>query len=88
MVKGITRRVVVVKEPAGQIFEEAIFIVREDAAGSSFSRRDVLAEARQVTENYFSGGTKKRFFRLSYLLFALAGAGATGLFWFLSIILR
>ena len=31
MVKGISRRVILVKSPDPRLFEEAIFIVREDA---------------------------------------------------------
>ena len=33
MVKGISRRVVVVDAPEHRFFEQAIFIVRNDAAG-------------------------------------------------------
>ena len=33
MVKGISRRVVVVDSPDQRFFEQAIFIVRNDAAG-------------------------------------------------------
>ena len=35
VVKGISKRVIVVKSPDPKIFEQAIFIIREDFAGQS-----------------------------------------------------
>ena len=47
VVKGISKRVIVVKSPDPKIFEQAIFIIREDFAGQSgVSEKDVLREAR------------------------------------------
>ena len=37
MVKGISRRVVVVDSPDQRFFEQAIFILRSDAAGAGVS---------------------------------------------------
>ena len=39
MVKGISRRVVVVDSPDRRFFEQAIFIVRNDAAGEGVTAR-------------------------------------------------
>ena len=39
MIKGVSRRVVVVKSPDPRIFEQAIFIVREDFL-ERFARRE------------------------------------------------
>ena len=53
MVKGLSRRVVVVKSPDSKIFEEAIFIVREDVLCSGGrSRSDILREAERVADSY------------------------------------
>ena len=41
MVKGITRQVVLVKSPDPRLFEEAIFIVKEEAAA-----RELLSTTR------------------------------------------
>ena len=42
VVKGISKRVIVVKSPDPKIFEQAIFIIREDFAGQSgVSEKDV-----------------------------------------------
>ena len=49
MVKGITRQVILVKSPDPRLFEEAIFIVKEEAlAREGVSADKVLREARQI----------------------------------------
>ena len=51
MVKGVARRVIVVKSPDPKLFEQAIFIVKEDAlVGDGVSADQVLAEAQQVAD--------------------------------------
>lgn len=45
MVKGISRRVVVVDAPEHRFFEQAIFIVRNDAAGEGITSRELVEEA-------------------------------------------
>jgi len=45
MVKGISRRVVVVDSPDQRFFEQAIFIVRNDAAGEGVTARELVEEA-------------------------------------------
>ena len=51
VVKGTSKRVVVVKSPDPKIFEQAIFIVREDFLGKC-GRADALKEAQQVADDY------------------------------------
>ncbi len=52
-VKGVARRVVIVRSPAESVFEEAIFIVREEAERSGgVSREEVLREARRAAGAY------------------------------------
>ena len=49
VVKGISKRVIVVKSPDPKIFEQAIFIIREDFAGQSgVSEKDVLRAPRRT----------------------------------------
>ena len=55
MVKGISRRVVVVDSPDQRFFEQAIFIVRNDAAGEGVTSRELVEEARRVARNYAGG---------------------------------
>ena len=48
MVKGISRRVVVVDSPDQRFFEQAIFIVRNDAVGGGVTAGELVEEARRV----------------------------------------
>ena len=77
MVKGISRRVVVVDSPDQRFFEQAIFIVRNDAAGEGVTARELVEEARRVARNY-AGGDHGRFSRiwrdLSPAVYTLMGA--------------
>ena len=50
MVKGISRRVVVVDSPDQRFFEQAIFIVRNDAGGEGVTARELVEEAVQSAE--------------------------------------
>ncbi len=57
MVKGITRQVILVKSPDPKLFEEAIFIVKEEAlAREGVSADRVLREARQAADGYLKQG--------------------------------
>lgn len=84
MVKGISRRVVVVDSPDQRFFEQAIFIVRNDAAGEGVTSRELVEEARRVAKNY-AGGNHGRFSRtwreLSPIVYTSMGAAAIGLIW-------
>lgn len=51
MVKGTNRRVIVVKSPDPRIFEEAIFVLREDYIKGSSPER-LLEEARRAAGAY------------------------------------
>lgn len=56
MVKGITRQVILVKSPDPKLFEEAIFIVKEEAlAREGVSADQVIREARQAADGYLRG---------------------------------
>ena len=82
MVKGISRRVVVVDSPDQRYFEQAIFIVRNDAAGEGVTAQALVEEARRVARNY-AGGDHGRFSRawreLTPAVYTLIGAGGIGL---------
>ena len=57
MVKGITRQVILVRSPDPRLFEEAIFIVKDEALvreGDSAQR--VLRQARQAADGYLRQG--------------------------------
>ena len=84
VVKGISKRVIVVKSPDPKIFEQAIFIVREDYPGQTgISERELLRQAGEA----ISGCLPSRRNRsklvpwLRGMLFAGLAAAATALTW-------
>ena len=82
MVKGISRRVVVVDSPDQRFFEQAIFIVRNDAGGEGVTARELVEEARWVARGYTGGSRLSRAWReLNPLVYTLIGAGSIGLVW-------
>ncbi len=61
MVKGISRRVVVVKAPIGSIFDEAIFIMKDDTLSeNSVDAEKILREACSVADEYVKQNCGKR----------------------------
>lgn len=53
MIKGISKRVIVVKSPDRRFFEEAIFIVKEGIAGvPGVTAEQVVEEARKVADGF------------------------------------
>jgi hypothetical protein len=83
VVKGTNRRVIVVKSPDPKVFEEAIFVVREDFLRQR-SPEQVVEEARRAASDYLKktvGSGKKRSGRLLGCLMGVAGAAAS-LAWF------
>lgn len=81
MVKGISRRVIVVDSPDPRIFEQAIFIVRNDVLGSDgVTSRQLVDEARRVAKNYVRVHTSKPISRvpLAPLFWIALGAFSIG----------
>lgn len=82
MVKGTSRQVIVVPTPDPKLFEQAIFILREDALGKSgISDREILRQAKQAAGSYLP--QKRR--RLPEAVWAALGAAATGLAWLMTL---
>ena len=82
MVKGISRQVIVVDSPDKKLFDQAIFILRDDAVGErAVTDEDLLKEARCLMH---SGRSRKRYYRVAW---ASVGAAAVTLAWVLSSLL-
>lgn len=83
MVKGISRQVIMVRSPEPKLFEQAIFILKEDAVGKGITDEELLKEAKQAV------GMKGKPRRMLFLgpLWACGGAVAVGVAWLLSNIL-
>ena len=73
MVKGVSRRVVVVESPDPKLFEQAIFIVRDEAADSGVSSEQIVREAMEVARRYIKSARRGRK-HLSPWLCAVCGA--------------
>lgn len=53
MVKGISRRVIVVRSPDPRFFEQAVFFLREDALHQDgVTAEQVVSEAKRVAAGY------------------------------------
>lgn len=72
MVKGVSRRVVVVHPEGSGLFEQAIFLVRDQTA----ARSDIVREACRITDRYLAVRTVPH--RRSFTARQLAAAFAAG----------
>ena len=79
MVKGISRQVIVVNAPEPKLFEQAIFILR-DNMGEGITDETLLKEARQIIRAE-TGRGKRRHLHFYGAFWAAAGAAAMGLAW-------
>ena len=82
MVKGISRQVIVVHSPDPQLFEQAIFILRDNAAQEGVSDEALLKEAKALIRHQASDRTGRLVG--SGPFWACGGAGIMGLLWLLS----
>ena len=86
LVKGVSRRVIVVDSPDPRIFEQAIFILPTDGGG--VSSRQLVDEAVRIARSYARGQTgARRRWRPPAWLWAVWGACACGLVWLLAALL-
>ena len=84
VVKGTNRRIVVVRSPDERVFEQAIFIIRDDYLRKEKNSVDKLLEEASRTANDYIRKTapkKQRRHRLRQSLYAAAGVAAAGLTW-------
>ena len=79
MVKGISRQIILVHSPDKKLFEQAIFILRDDA--KEVTEEELLKEAERAIR--FPQVKKK----WCGPIWAAAGAAAMGLVWVISIFL-
>ena len=84
MVKGISRQVIVVEAPEPELFDQAIFILKDDM-GEGITDEALLKEARKVIRSGDSP-RKKRYIFLYGAFWAASGALVTGLAWLLTAV--
>lgn len=83
MVKGISRQVIVVQGPEERIFEQAIFILKDNALKEGISDDALLKEAQDAIRER----PGKRQLYLYGAVWAAGGALLTGLVWLATMIL-
>lgn len=83
MVKGISRQVIVVR-PDTDLFEQAIFILKDQGPEGGVTDEQILRQARQAADSYLRdrgrGGRGKKF-RLRPVFSALLGALCVAVLW-------
>lgn len=85
MVKGISRQVIVVQSPDQKLFEQAIFILKDNAVSEEGVTDDaLLKEARRLIQG---AAVKKRRLSAYGPVWACGGAVLTGLVWLLTVLL-
>ncbi len=83
MVKGISRQVIVVHSPDPKLFEQAIFILKEDAVGQDgITDEALLKEAKRLINA--SKHPKKHRLSAYGIVWAITGAVCTGIIWLIT----
>ena len=85
MVKGISRQVIVVQNPDKELFEQAIFILKDSAVQKGgITDEMLLKEARKMMGN--PSGKKTKLWHYGFL-WALCGSAMTGFMWLICALL-
>ena len=86
MVKGISRQVIVVHSPEPRLFEQAIFILKDDAAKSGVTDEALLKEAEQAIRIGERAPRKRKLYHYG-AFWAAIGAASMGMLWIGSILI-
>ena len=86
MVKGTSRQVIVVQGAEPKLFEQAIFILRDNAVGKGITDEALLKEARDAIRGFDKDSGKRQLY-LQGAVWASGGALATGLIWLLTVLI-
>ena len=80
MVKGSNRQVIVVKSPDPKLFDEAIFLLRQDAPAQG-DPDEIIRQARRAADGYLDACAPFPRQKASAALPFLLGAGLASLLW-------
>ena len=86
MVKGISRQVIVVHAPDQKLFEQAIFILKDEAIGKEGVTDEMLLKAADKILHSTGKESNPRRYQFGPL-WACAGAVSTGLVWLLTVLI-
>ena len=84
MVKVVSKQVIVVPSPEPKLFEQAIFILKDDALKDGVTDEVLLKEAQAILRS--GEGKKKRQFYLYGAVWAAGGALLTGIAWLVTVL--
>ncbi len=89
MVQGVARQVIVVRSPDPRFFEQAIFLVKEDAFKTGVTAEQVLQEAQRAADGYLRQNARwsRLWRRIPGPVYAAAGAVGATLCWCLALAL-
>ena len=91
MIKGIQRKMVLIRTPDSKLFEEAHLVLRLDGGETPAREGEILNEANRIVERAGLGLSRSRRSRgrgalggrLGFLLGGLVGGGLVGALWLL-----
>jgi len=81
MVKGISRQVIVLQSPDPQLFDQAIFILRDDVVKNGITDEALMKEAKCLIN---AGRFEKKGRRAPEAMWAGIGAMLTGAVWLIT----
>ena len=85
MVKGVSRRVIVVDSPDPRMFEQAIFILSGDGGG--VSQQQLVDQAVRIAKNYAHTHSIPQKRQIGAPIWAAIGGGVIGIAWLLVALL-
>jgi len=83
MVKGTSRQVIVVHSPDPKLFDQAIFILKDDAVGKGITDEQLLKEAQSAIRGPARSERKRKLY-LYGPVWACGGALITGVLWLIT----
>ncbi len=89
MVKGTTRQVMMVRLADAGLFEQAIFLLKEDSLEKQgVTEKQILEEAKRLAEGCSEDAKRRNSRRyLRSLAWSTAGAALTGFVWLITTLL-
>lgn len=83
MVKGNSRQVILVNSPDQKLFEQAIFILKDEAVEQGMTDELLLKEAKKILHSSSGMGKKRRVWHYGPVWAAAGAVGMAGI-WLLS----
>ncbi len=87
MVKGVSRQVIVVHSPEPKLFEQAIFILKDEALGQDGITDEMLLKEAQQVLHSAKNGRRKGQISMSGPVWACGGAVLTGIVWLITALI-